>query len=53
MSLRSLGLRVSKPPADLVTKVQAAIDGKGKEREVSMDDSESVVSSEHPAVAIR
>jgi hypothetical protein len=58
MSLRNLGLRISNPPDDLVTKVRQAtesaipspspIDDKGKEHEVSMDDSDSVVSSEPP-----
>jgi hypothetical protein len=60
MNLRNLGLRVSKPPADLVTKVRAAselaipppspIDDNGEEHEVSMADSESVVSSERSAL---
>jgi hypothetical protein len=60
MSWSGLGPRVSKPPADLVTKVRAAselaipppspIDDNGEEHEVSMDDSESVVSSERSAL---
>jgi hypothetical protein len=58
MSLQNLGLRISNPPDDLVTKVRQAtesaipspspIDDEGKGRGVSMDDSESVVSSESP-----
>ncbi len=51
-------MRISNPPADLVTKVRKAtepsipppspIDDKGKECELSMDVSESVVSDESP-----
>jgi hypothetical protein len=57
MTLRGLGLRLSKPPVDLVTRVQEAaglaippspVDDEGKERGVSMDDSESMVSSDPP-----
>jgi hypothetical protein len=58
MSLRNLGLRISNPPVELVTKVRKAtepaipppspIDDIGKEHGVSMEDSESVVSSESP-----
>jgi hypothetical protein len=58
MSLRNLGLRISNPPVALATKVHTAtesaipplspIDDKVKEREVSMEDSESVVSGEPP-----
>jgi hypothetical protein len=59
MSLSALGPRVSKAPEDLVIRVQEAtelaiasspIDDKDKEPEVSMDKSESVVSSEGPAL---
>ena len=58
MSLRNLGLRISNPPVELATKVRKAtelsipppwpIDDKGKEREVPIDESESVVSGEPP-----
>ena len=59
MSLSALGPRVSPPPAGLAKKVQAAsgpaiapppIDDKDKQREVSTDETESVVSSESPAL---
>ena len=59
MSLSALGPRVSKAPEDLVIRVQEAtelaiasspIDDKDKEPVVSMDKSESVVSSEGPAL---